>query len=654
MKRILSISFLLAASLASAQFEAIKTLTPEQAQEIRRPVEAKVFGAAAEELPGIESELLNIFQSSETTLEGKQYTCRMLRHCASDASVPVLEKELLNPELAEFVRRVFQSLETPAANEALLEALAAGPNVGIIGTLGQIGSEKSIAAIAPYLENENADLQFAAITALGNIGGKKAVKALEAATVKPEFSNDWKLAQLEAAEGVGAGWFGLSSKGSEKKIVAKLLEDDDAGIRCAALVRLTAMKPGKAAPVVLGKLDSDNKEEQTAAKGLLAQLPTDRLIEAVQSGAEYSVIIIDILTDRKAVEAETLMLSLVTSKGAAVQQAAFQALTQIGGDQTIGIMVGLAPYEEMAFQTLCGMKAQGTDAAIIQTLETTEDDKVKSKLIECLSARQAKSALPLFVELAKGDWSRTSAAAISGMANLVTETDFAIYAELILATDAKKKIQALENSIATAAQRLPDAEACAQPLVDAYKQGEGEQKLALIRAMGSIGGTAAKNILGEAMASSDANVKDAAIRGLCNWPNTEVQDQLLDLAENADSEKHKVLALRGYIRLANTYNEEKTALPMCIKAAALTDRPEELKSIIACAKRFRSEDVINFLAPMLENPAIVDEAGQGMIEQTWHWKYKMQALPHLERYVELTQNEHMKKYAQDTINSLKN
>ena len=57
MKRILTISLLLAASMAGAQLEAIRTLTPEQGQEVRRPVEAKVFGASSDALPALETEL---------------------------------------------------------------------------------------------------------------------------------------------------------------------------------------------------------------------------------------------------------------------------------------------------------------------------------------------------------------------------------------------------------------------------------------------------------------------------------------------------------------------------------------------------------------------------------------------------------------------
>ena len=112
MKRIITLSLLLATAAAHAQFDAIRTLRPYQGQEVKRPVEAKVFNSTAEELPALEKELLGIFKDSGTTLEGKQYTCRMLRFCASEACIPVLAPELTNPELSSFVRLVFQGLET--------------------------------------------------------------------------------------------------------------------------------------------------------------------------------------------------------------------------------------------------------------------------------------------------------------------------------------------------------------------------------------------------------------------------------------------------------------------------------------------------------------------------------------------------------------
>jgi len=647
MKRIITLHLLFLATVAHAQFDAIRTLQPDQGQEVKRPVEAKVFNSTAEELPALEKELLGIFQDSSTTLEGRQYTCRMLRFCASEACVPVLAPELTNPELSSFVRLVFQGLETPDADKALIVALPQADSEqlpGIISTLGQRGSDKSGKAIAPYANNDSVDIARAAITALGNIGGKEACKALQKARVMPALSTDWKLARMKCA--------GSLETKQAAKIFMEYRLDENEQVRIASLVGITKIAPAKFSPEVLIILNSRKPRHRQAAIGLLAMLPVDGLLAGLDGlSPENQILVVENLSERKATEAEAAVLALTKSENEAVRNAAFRALEMIGGADSIQPLLAAALNHSAAYDALCGLNAAGTDAALIQALETG-DEALQIKMMDCLSKRQSKEALPIFIALAKGDWSRTSAAAISGMADLASASDFDAYAELMLATDNPKKSAALEKSIATAARRQPDVDACTRPLIAAYPNAKGEAQCAIIRSLGIIGGNAAREMLSQSMSSTVPEIKDAAIRGLCSWPNTDVVDQLLNIAETSDSEKYKVLALRGYIRLANTVDDQKIAVPMCIKAASLTDRPAELKSIIACAKRFKTEEVLNFLVPYLDNPEIADEAGRAIIELSRSRRLKEQCIEPIKRMIEKAPSEKLVSLATTRLGEL--
>lgn len=651
MKRIISLSLWLAAAAAHAQLEALRTLQPDQGQEVRRPIEAKVFNATGEELPAIEMELLALFKDSSTTLEGKQYTCRMLRHCASEACVPVLAPKLTDKDLSAFVRLVFQGLESPAADKALIDALSKAGNteikVGLIGTLGQRGSSASVKAIKPYLTSSRSELQMGAITALGNIGGKEAAKALVQAKVKSELASAWIHAQLKCA---GT----LDAKNAESVYRKFFQESYDEQIRAAALVGLVALSPDRAADAVLTTLFSDNACLKQTATGLLDRMPTDKLTgRLLQLEPDLQIRVLGILSQRKAADAENAVLQLAAGDNTVVRNAAYNTLAQIGGVHSVGMLISKAPQDDAAFEALCAMQAQSTDMALIQQFKQADDDKVKGRLLECLSQRKTAEALPLFIELAKGDWGRSCKAAIDGMATLIAETDFQIYADLLKTSKDKKKILAIENSIASAAQRQVDKEACAKPLAAAYPKAEGEAQYAIIRALGSIGGETAREILMKGLTSTESETKDAAVRGLCNWPNTNVADQLIDLATNSDNEKYQVLALRGYIRLANGFDEEKDAMPMCREVVTITDRPDVLKSVIACAKRFRSVDTIAFLTPMLDNPAIANEAGWALIEVSHGWRTQSASLGALEKTHECATDEGLKKATQARINEIK-
>ncbi len=651
-KRFISL-LLLAATFAHAQLDAIRTLTPEQGQEVRRPVEAQIFTSSQEELPALEKELLDIFQSSETTLEGKRYACRMLRYCASEACLPVLAPELANPDLSQFVRRVFQSLEIPSADSALISALpdaSASITIGIIGTLGQRGLEDSIPAIVPYLENETAEIQFAAITTLGNIGGKKAYHALASAKVRPELSNSCKMAQLKSAAKITFRPFPLFNPAPAWKFYRPFLHDENEAIQCAAMVGFVDADPDEGTDLVLENLEGAGRFHATA-RGLLSALPTGELVDELDElDAANQILVISELSDRNANAAENSLLALTASGNEAVSEAAYRALGKVGGTKSIQPLLAVAGHNPVAYESLCALNAEDANVEILQALETATDDKVKVKLIECLAARQSKAALPQFVEMARGRWGRVCKAAIDGMPNLVAATDFTTYAELIRSTVEAKKMQALEQSAISAAQRLPDVDACAGPMIDAYAIAEGETRHAIIRVLGGIGGELARKQLTTSLASDDPQTKDAAIRGLANWPSLDATGQLLDIATGGGDEKQRVIALRGYIRLAYTETNPDRRIEMCRKAAAATDRPAELKNIIGCIKQVKEEPVLDFLAMQLDNPAVYTEAGWAICEISSHWKLKAPALPILQR---IAQNPSDSKLAEEAAQRIR-
>jgi HEAT repeat protein len=646
MRALIISGLLLATSVVAAQFDVIRTLTPEQGQEVRRPVEARIFGAAPEERPALEAALLDIFRSSTTTLEGRRYACRMLRFCASDACVPVLAPGLTRGDLSAYVRMVLQGLQTPAAEQALIEALPrAGSDikVGIIGTLGQHrGSPEAVDAVAPYLQNSTTELQLAAMTALANIGGERAARHLVNARVQPRLVKDWKRAQLRCASTLDAETAGRACR-------RFLGEEHDDSIRAAALVGMVTLFPDESAELVFNFLTSGDKRLKSTAAGLLYRLPADRL--AAQLGTmepENRLRMLHVLAERRASEAEEAVLKLA-SEDPAMRKAAYAALSEVGGADTLVRLLDEAPGDPDAFSALCALKAGGTDDALMQMVKSADGDKVRSCMIECLARRRVTAALPLFRELAEGAWSRSCRAAVEGMVPLVTETDFIMFAELLTASDRPEKTRALEQSMGAAAQRLDDRDACARPLVQALDQAEGETAYGLVRALGSIGGEEAYAVLNEAAAGPDAEMRNAAIRGLANWPTLEAAPGLLDLAQSSEDEKLRVLALRGYIRLAGTVSDSNKAIIMCLRAEQAAARPEELKAVISCIKRFRTRDVLDFLTRQLDNEAVFREAGWAICEISNDSQLRKSSIPVLERIAETADDEALSDQARKLV-----
>jgi len=329
---------------------------------------------------------------------------------------------------------------------------------------------------------------------------------------------------------------------------------------------------------------------------------------------ENQVLVIRTLSDRKDTAAETVMLKLTESKDEAVRNAALLALGNVGRTASIQPLLAVTATNAPAFNALCALNAEGADAAIILSLENASDEPTTIKRLECLGLRQTHAALPAAVKVAEGSWSRQTKTAIDTVGALVRTEDFPLVTQLMLSAKEPKKLQALEKSAAEASLRQTEVDPCAQPLVKAFGNAKPESQYTLLRTLGRMGGEVAHKQLTQSVASPDAGTKDAAIRGLCNWPNIEVADQLLEQAQNAEIEKHRILALRGYIRLAGTTRDFAVVSNMCYTAAATAEQPAELKGAISCIKRFQRQETLDFLAPYLDNPDVFDEAAWAIIE----------------------------------------
>ena len=72
----------------------------------------------------------------------------------------------------------------------------------------------------------------------------------------------------------------------------------------------------------------------------------------------------------------------------------------------------------------------------------------------------------------------------------------------------------------------------------------------------------------KAIESSDVKVRDAAIRGLAAWPTPAPLEDLMTLSRTAPESSHRVVALRGAVRLTRLAKEHLQPVNLAIGATA--------------------------------------------------------------------------------------
>ncbi len=138
---------------------------------------------------------------------------------------------------------------------------------------------------------------------------------------------------------------------------------------------------------------------------------------------------------------------------------------------------------------------------------------------------------------------------------------------------------------------------------------QGEAKRALLRALRSAGGPKALQTVRAAAADSDPQVKDAALRALCDWPTADALPDVAALLKAPPTRTIKVLALRGFVRLAPQQDApDARKIESLQEAMTLADRDEERRLVLSALGNIPAAAALAVVASHLDNAALREEA----------------------------------------------
>jgi HEAT repeat protein len=107
---------------------------------------------------GEEQQFITVLQSDHS-LQEKDAACAQLKWIGTDAAIPALAALLADEQLSHSARYALESMTSPQAEEALINALSKTSGmtrVGIIDSLGFRAEEKAVAPIIPLLKDVDA------------------------------------------------------------------------------------------------------------------------------------------------------------------------------------------------------------------------------------------------------------------------------------------------------------------------------------------------------------------------------------------------------------------------------------------------------------------------------------------------------------------
>ena len=610
-------------------------------------IQNEIIKASPDQIKVIESKLLAVLQKSETPQYAKEFICKTMRQVGSEKCVPVLAALLTDEKLSHMARYGLQNSACPAAGDALLAAMdkvSGKLKASVINSLGERREARVVPALAKLVMDPDTQIAGAAIMALGHIGGGKCAGILAEAKVADALTDRRADAVATCADTLLAERKTLEAANYYRWLFTMV---NTPASRIAGLRGLARAEKAKALPVVFEALGDRMPAVQKAAVRCLLDFPGADATKAFAGKLaglppELQVNLALALMDRGDRAALPAVSALVTSDNEPVRVAAITALGELGNESSLDALLKAAASggdtAAAATESLKNIAGKGIDRALLKKMGSA-DGKEKILLIQTLGARRAVAALPALEQAAADKDGAVSREAFKALGLAVDQGNLP---GLVTLVEKNPDNTDAQDALVTAARRIYDQKGVEAMLLAAVGRTKGDAHSALLNVVGQVGGPGAFTTLREALKDSDEKVRDAAVRALAAADDAAVLPDLLGVIQSSPNKTHRVLALRGYTRIAalggrraegETLKHLKAALPAA-------QEPDEKKLVLGALGNIQNAAVLKIIEPLLADKAIKAEAGNAYLKIVVSIERKQHndAVAALKKCLELTQD----------------
>jgi len=515
------------------------------------------------------------------------------------------------PDAADKLRAALDKAGSPEEKAAVIDALAYRPDP----------------ADAPlFAKSANAGpdvVRFAAIKALGTTGGESEAGVVEKIlTGGPDglrgVATD---SYLKIADALCT-----ADRRSTALSMYKKLMETERHVKCAAIVGLGRAGGTAELPVIFAILEGDDVQLKGAALTALALLPPAEVLAAItarlkEATPTLKIALLRALADNGNPDILPTFVAAAETDDEQVRVAAYEAMGQL--------------RHTVAAKPLVAAVAKETglplDAAKNALMITPGDDVVEAvgtelkratpegrlQLVSVLFRRQTPASRALLVDVAKSaPETDLRLSALEGLRKLATEEDLPALVDVLLGAKTDGERDAIQKAVVAITRRAPELDKCAEPLLARLAGADISTRAPLLRCLGKMGGSKALDAVSAALEDKSPEIQDAAVRSLADWPDLEAVNALWGVIRDDPNLVHKVLAVRGYIRIVDEADEPTTAdkLAKYNQLMKLPLRADEKKLVLGGVGALLAPEALVAATGYLEDADLVEEAAAAVLK----------------------------------------
>jgi HEAT repeat protein len=388
---------------------------------------------------------------------------------------------------------------------------------------------------------------------------------------------------------MSAGWlFVQAGEPDALPMILELLRSADRDTRGLALQQVRDGLPG-----------------QSVTRTLTDQLP---LLSPASASA-----LLEALGDRGDPAARSGVLKAATSDSESVRVAALGALARLGTCSDVPLLAeaaasGSALERETARNSLAQLRGQDVNAALVEHLRESKP-AVQCEILRALARRRASGVMTEVLRCASSPESSVRLAALATAETLATPSDTKALIGLLASARDERERTTAESALLALSRR--GREQCRAAMLAALPDADATTRLVLLQALAVIGGPEALATISQSVQDAAPPVRDQAVRLLSEWPTPDARAGLLQIAEHSTNAVHRVVALRGLVRLAT--EPSSPDLAQLRRTWQLAQCPEEKSLVLGALSASATTESLGLAAQALDDPRLVEEAALAVV-----------------------------------------
>ena len=569
--------------------------------------------------------------TSQKDVEIKAFVIGEIQYIGRDEAVGPVSNFLLDARLGAPSTQTLLAISKHAGREEISNAVRAAlpeakeTKATLIRALGALRDRQAVEALTAEVSNEDAGIRRMALYALAAIAdpasGDVLLKVTESENVTDrQKATSWYLlyARRLAEDG---------NKDKAAEICRRLYQARtgpvDGHVQSSALITLHDILGENAIDDLVAALDSKSTYVRAAVSQRLARASGGSVSEKVgmkidSPNREIRAEVLKILARRGEKSALAAVSKALEDKDVSIRLQAIKTLARVLKEESLPklfeiVAEGSGEERKTAQILLYRIPGDKVTNAIAEQFETVELPVARTAIIEVLQKRGARKHLDVLHTAAADKDKAVRAAAFKALKTLAGPDQVPAMLELLLKTAATEQ-DALIQAIVVASN-TSNEETRIVPVLKILPSSKGKDRIALLKLLSHIGGTKALEPVVADLKSEDKAVLDAALRSLADWPDMGAAPELLKVIKESDDLVHKVLSLRGYVRITSASKvATKQKVKMFREAIDAAPRPDDKKLVLGGLSSIRSIEALQLAAKFLDDEALQAEAVQAVVK----------------------------------------